>query len=84
MIFPAKKLNLILNPVSFTQDQILTAFRLIAKALAFIKAQNNCFLCAELTKAAFPMYQEAVTQLKTVYFVLWFLYNIKLFLCSVL
>lgn len=55
MIFPAKRLDLILNPVSFTQDRILTAFRLIAKALVFIKAQNNCFLCAELTRAVFPM-----------------------------
>lgn len=37
MIFPAKKLDFVPNPVNFTQDQILTAFRLIAKTPAFIE-----------------------------------------------
>lgn len=37
MTFPAEKLDFIPNPVNFTQDQILTAFRLVARTALAVR-----------------------------------------------
>lgn len=55
MIFPAEKLDFIPNPVNFTQDRILTAFRLVARAPAPREG-------TELTAAPSPRYREAFPQ----------------------
>lgn len=62
MTFPAEKLDFIPNPVNFTLDQILTAFRLVARAPALREGTERPSLCAELIGAPSPRYREAFPQ----------------------
>lgn len=54
MIFPTAKLDFIPNPVNFTQDWLLPAFRLVARAPAVREGTEQPWLCAELTELPLP------------------------------
>lgn len=59
MTFPTAKLDFIPNPVNFTQDWLLPAVRLAARALAVREGTEQPSLCAELTGAPSPRYRAA-------------------------